>query len=62
MGRVYELCCSCVEWENNNYHGCKNCSNNLPYITDSKCTNNGEYICNLGFACDGCPYNKDKGR
>lgn len=30
---------------------------NLPFIIGGKCTNNGKYICNLGYACDGCPYN-----
>ena len=23
------------------------------------CTNNGEHICNKGYACDACPHNKD---
>ena len=32
----------------------------LPYIKDGVCINTGESICNLGFACDGCPYNKEK--
>jgi len=27
------------------------------YIDKQGCHNNGEYICNLGYACDGCPYN-----
>jgi hypothetical protein len=32
---------------------------NIPWINDGKCTNNGKYICNLGYACDGCPYNTE---
>lgn len=31
----------------------------IPWIKDGKCINDGKYVCNLGFACDGCPYNKD---
>jgi len=31
----------------------------VPWIKNGKCINNGDYICNLGWACDGCPYNKD---
>ena len=30
------------------------------WIVDDKCINNGKYICNLGYACDACPYNKEK--
>lgn len=30
---------------------------NVPWIKEGKCTNDGTYICNLGYACDGCPYN-----
>ena len=30
---------------------------NLPsFIVDGKCRNDGTKICNLGYACDGCPY------
>lgn len=30
----------------------------IPWIKDGKCTNDdGRNICNLGYACDGCPYN-----
>jgi len=32
----------------------------LSYIVEGKCTNEGDVICNLGYACDGCPYNKNK--
>lgn len=32
----------------------------LPYIVEGKCTNEGDIVCNLGYACDGCPYNKEK--
>lgn len=32
--------------------------NKLPWIVDGVCKNNEEYICNLGYSCDGCPYNK----
>ena len=28
-----------------------------PWIKDGICQNNGSNICNLGYACDGCPYN-----
>ena len=28
----------------------------VPWLKNGKCTNNGRYICNLGYACDGCPY------
>ena len=31
----------------------------LPYIENGVCKNKGEYVCNLGYACDGCPYNKE---
>ena len=31
----------------------------LPFIKNGKCINDGTYICNLGYACDGCPFNKD---
>ena len=31
----------------------------VPWIKNGKCTNKGEHICNLGYACDGCPWNKD---
>ncbi len=32
--------------------------NELPHwIENGICTNKGENICNLGYACDGCPYN-----
>ena len=31
----------------------------IPWIKNGKCINTGTYICNLGYACDGCPYNKD---
>jgi len=26
------------------------------FIVDGKCHNRGEHVCNLGYACDGCPY------
>ena len=32
----------------------------LPFIVNGKCENKGDSICNLGYACDGCPFNKDK--
>ena len=32
----------------------------LPYIVNGKCINEGESICNLGYACDGCPFNNEK--
>jgi len=28
-------------------------------IINDVCINVGEYICNLGYACDCCPYNLD---
>lgn len=28
------------------------------FIENGVCENNGEFICNLGYACDGCPYNE----
>jgi len=31
----------------------------VPFIDENGCHNNGKYICNLGYACDGCPYNMD---
>jgi len=31
---------------------------NAPFIVDGICKNDGKYICNLGYACDGCPYNR----
>ena len=31
----------------------------LPFIKDGICVNDGTYKCELGFACDGCPFNKD---
>lgn len=30
----------------------------IEFIDENGCHNNGKYICNLGYACDGCPYNK----
>ena len=27
------------------------------WVKDGVCHNNGELICNLGYACDGCPFN-----
>jgi|Deesub1362A_J573_1020465.scaffolds.fasta_scaffold00330_52 hypothetical protein len=30
----------------------------VPWILEI-CINNGTYQCNLGYACDGCPYNID---
>jgi len=34
---------------------------NLPhFIINGVCCNWGAYICNLGYACDGCPFNKDE--
>ena len=30
----------------------------LSFIKNGICINNGESICNLGYACDGCPYNR----
>lgn len=32
----------------------------LSFIVNGKCMNEGEYICNLGYACDGCPLNQEK--
>ena len=31
----------------------------LPFIKDGICVNDGTYKCELGFACDACPFNKD---
>jgi len=32
-----------------------------PYIIDGKCINEVlKYICDLGYACDACPYNKEE--
>jgi len=31
----------------------------VPFVKEGRCTNRGEYICNLGYACDGCPYNSE---
>jgi len=30
----------------------------LPYIKNGICVNNGETVCNLGYACDACKYNR----
>jgi hypothetical protein len=30
----------------------------LPYIKNNICINRGEYACELGYACDGCRYNR----
>jgi len=30
-----------------------------PFIKDGVCHNDGSMPCNLGYACDDCPYNKD---
>ena len=30
------------------------------FIKDGVCYNDGSIPCNLGFACDGCPYYKPK--
>lgn len=30
----------------------------VPWIINGKCINKGQSICNLGWACDGCPWNK----
>jgi len=32
----------------------------LSFIEGGVCKNEGQSICNLGYACDGCPYNKEK--
>ena len=32
----------------------------VKWVVNGKCINKGEVICNLGYACDGCPYNKDE--
>jgi len=32
----------------------------MAWIKNGKCINVGKYICNLGYACDACPYNKEK--
>jgi len=32
----------------------------LPWIYNGECINDGKYVCNIGYACDGCPYNKDE--
>lgn len=29
----------------------------IPYIINGRCVNNGKYACDLGYACDACPYN-----
>lgn len=29
----------------------------IPWIKNGRCVNNGTYACQLGYACDGCPYN-----
>jgi hypothetical protein len=31
----------------------------LEYIVGGVCTNYGDAICNLGYACDACPFNAD---
>lgn len=28
----------------------------VPWVENGVCKNRGEYNCNLGYACDGCPY------
>ena len=38
----------------------KNIIELVPWIKDGKCINDGTFICNLGWACDGCPYNVDE--
>lgn len=30
------------------------------WIKHGRCENNGGNICSLGYACDGCPFNKPK--
>ena len=32
------------------------------FIVDGICKNNGRYICNLGYACDACPYYRDNNK
>jgi hypothetical protein len=32
------------------------------FIKNGRCHNKGESICNIGYACDGCPYNPDPPR
>ena len=31
----------------------------LPFIKDGICVNDGTYRCELGFACDACPFNAE---
>jgi hypothetical protein len=31
----------------------------VSWIQNGRCINAGQSMCNLGYACDGCPYNKD---
>jgi len=31
----------------------------LPFIKDGICVNDGTYKCELGFACDACPFNAE---
>jgi len=34
--------------------------NSLPdFIIDGQCDKQDEVICNLGYACDACPYNRE---
>ena len=45
------LCDTCYcQWEFELAH---------PWIWYGVCVNEGTHICNLGYACDGCPYNKE---
>ena len=30
----------------------------MNFIKNGVCHNKGEQICNIGYACDACPYNK----
>ena len=32
----------------------------LPFIEGDKCVNDGRHICNLGYACDECPFYKNE--
>jgi len=32
--------------------------NEEKFIINGVCRNDGKYICEIGYACDGCPYNK----
>lgn len=48
-----------AEFAQKAYRDLQRKASGLPFIVNGICSNEGDCICNLGYACDGCPYNKD---